>query len=147
MLVPLVEFAVIGRPASVNAGDKNAARKRIWKQLVYTEASNQYSGPPVSYKTTLKVFYFPHNNQYTDVDNGLKYTLDGIKNLVIDDDKQVTRIIAERFLREPGASLVVPLNIAAPVANVLHAMESKPKKDYVTLIKLEKYECNGGSLW
>ncbi|WP_318365283.1 RusA family crossover junction endodeoxyribonuclease [Enterobacter sp.] len=147
MATTIVEFAIIGRPASVNSGKGSATRKKLWKALVHKEASSHYSGSPVCYETTIKVFYFPHNGQYTDVDNGLKYTLDGIKNLVINDDKQVTRIIAERFLRAPGASLVVPLSAAAPVAGVLHAMELRPKKDYVTLIKLEKYECNGGLLW
>lgn len=147
MTTTLVEFAVIGRPASVNSGKKYAARKKLWKHLVYTEASKHYTDLPVPYKTTLKVFYFPHNGQYTDVDNGLKYTLDAMKNVVIDDDKSVTRVIAERFLTEPGSSLVVPLKLAPAVMKILTDMQAKPKKEYVTLVKLEKHECNGGSLW
>lgn len=147
MTKPLLEFSVSGRPVSVNAGKKNAIRKEKWKEIVHNETKKHYTGTPVTYKTTLKIFYFPNNNQFTDVDNGLKYTIDGMAPLVMVDDRNITRVVAERFVFEPGESLVVPLHLARSIAKLLQTWHTSPKKEYLTLIKLEKYECNGGALW
>jgi hypothetical protein len=62
-------------------------------------------------------------------------------------DKNVTRIIAERFPRISGASLVVPLSITPSIAKIITDREKTGPSNYLTLIKLEEYDCNERSLW
>jgi hypothetical protein len=140
----IIEFHLTGKPASVNGSTE---RKKSWKDLVCRTVTAMYSKGKVGERLTLKVFYFPHNQQYCDVDNGLKYTIDGMAPVLMTNDRNVTRIIVERFTKTPGASLVVPLNIASDIANLINLRETSKIPDYYTLVKLEEYECNGGSLW
>lgn len=142
----LLEMIVFGRPATVNRkGPKSL--KAIWQSKVFNSASAEYTGMQVKYKTTFKIFYFPHNNSYSDVDNGLKFTIDALAPVVMENDRQITRIIAERFVKEPGKSLVVPLSLAPSIAKILEIRENNSPAEYMTLIKIEKYKCNGGKLW
>ncbi|MBO0637843.1 RusA family crossover junction endodeoxyribonuclease [Pantoea agglomerans] len=140
----IIEFHLTGKPASVNGSTE---RKNSWKDQVYRTVTAMYSNGKVGEKLTLKVFYFPHNQQYCDVDNGLKYTIDGMAPVLMTNDRNVTRIIAERFPKSPGASLVVSLSIAPYIANLIAMRETNNTPDYITLVKLEEYECNGGNLW
>lgn len=142
-----IEFAVIGRPASVNAGTQN---KNNWKAIVANAAKNAISSTYIKNggEVEVKIFFYPENNQYIDIDNGLKYTIDGFAELLIVNDRNVTRIISERFPCNPGASVVVPINAAVSVLNALRIQIANPKnKEHVTAVKLEDYICNNGGHW
>ncbi|NBD00720.1 RusA family crossover junction endodeoxyribonuclease [Atlantibacter hermannii] len=144
MTKTLIEFDLTGKPASVN-GSK--ARKDSWKAQVKSKAIALYTGGKIGEKLTVKIFYFPHNEQYCDIDNGLKYTIDGMADVLMKNDRTVTRIITERFPKIPGASLIVPLNIAPQIAQVIKQREISTSPEYLTLVKVEEYEYNGGNLW
>ncbi|WP_313049758.1 RusA family crossover junction endodeoxyribonuclease [Atlantibacter subterraneus] len=144
MAKTIIEFDLSGKPASVN-GCK--ARKDSWKAQVQSKVMALYTGGKNGEKFTVKIFYFPHNEQYCDIDNGLKYTIDGMASDLMDNDKTVTRIITERFPKIPGASLIVPLNIAPQIAQVIKQREISKSPVYLTLVKVEEYDYNGGSLW
>ncbi|MHA4870075.1 hypothetical protein ACXZ1M_20505 [Duganella sp. PWIR1] len=165
-----IEFYHEGKPASAN-GSWN--EKKQWKldiakatndALVKKFLPNPVPKPHLTKKgvakayggqATIKVFFFPHSNQYIDIDNGLKYTIDGIAESLMTNDKYVTRIISERFLPMPGTSVVAPLarlnvlTTALSLANTPTLMAGggvTPAPD-VTAIKIETYQSNGGKYW
>lgn len=162
MCIPL-EFTVVGKPHSVN--DSNTQKKNNWKNIVMAtcqNAINQKPQPltninPYCGDVTVKVFYFPKDNSYCDVDNGLKHLIDGFsepkpnsKKVVpapppapklLKDDRNIMKIITERFVRKPGSVLTLPLNMAAIAANAIVAT------DHCTAVKIEAYVSNPGGGW
>lgn len=152
MTVP-IEFVATGRPSSVNA---TTEKKRNWKRRVNRvariELARQFgtSSPAYSSDVTVKVFYFPTNRQYVDVDNGLKHTIDAISPPILQNDKTVQRLVVERFLPVPGSSLVAPISYAATLVNAFNLANglSRPGRAvHATAVKVESYVANGGSLW
>ena len=167
-----IEFVVRGRPSSVNG---TSAKAMIWKTAVSTAANARLvanfatSLPPAAYTddATVKVFFFPADDQYTDVDNGLKHTIDAISEhlrpvppfppfaSVLANDKTVQRIVAERFPPVPNASLIVPIGFAPTLAAALMIANGQtnaaagitPAEEYATAIKVEAYVDNSGGLW
>lgn len=174
MPIPL-EFNVSGRPASVN----DPATIGAWQNRVEKVAQHQKIkklGPTGAalkspQDATVKIFFFPANRKYADVDNAIKPTIDGLKKALLNDDRQVKRVIAERFFPAAGATMKVaaedvvtlgPILIAQ--ANASRALLSavvvqagipllhpggKAAKDasYATAVKVELYVPNNGNLW
>ena len=155
MTVP-IEFVAMGRPSSVNA---TSAKKWVWKkivqdaadaELVRVHAPNPTPGP-CTHDVTVKVFYFPKNRQYIDIDNGLKHTIDAIApKPVLHNDKLVQRLVVERFALAAGASMKVSILAAPTLAKAVRiatgqAMGNAPV--HVTAVKVEAYAANGGALW
>jgi len=152
MTIPL-EFLVYGRPSSVNA---TSTKKSAWKAAVKAAATTALGHmPPTPHKgeVTVKFFFFPTSQQYTDVDNGIKHTLDAISPPVLANDKTVQRVIAERFVPEPGSSLVVPVGMAPTLAMALmsasgqSAFFSGGLPQYTTAIKVIDYTDKNGEHW
>jgi hypothetical protein len=179
MTIP-IEFIATGKPSSVN-GD--ASKKKTWKtavrdaaeaELIRVHGSPSKVPVPNDGQTTVKVFFFRKNAQYADTDNGLKHTLDSltarnlrdelarlglptssIQKTVLEDDKKVTRIIAERFVPQPGSSLVAPAGMAPLLRKALAIAGGFPNlitapatvKEHATAIKVEKYLDNQGGFW
>ncbi|MCD4500166.1 hypothetical protein [Chromobacterium vaccinii] len=167
-----IEFVVRGRPSSVNG---SAAKAMTWKMAVSKEANISLAAkfapslPPAAYAddATVKVFFFPPNDQYTDVDNGLKHTIDAISEhrrpvppsppfaSILANDKTIQRVVAERFPPVPNASLIVPIGFAPTLARALmiangqtnNAAGTLPAEEYATAIKVEPYTYNNGGLW
>lgn len=155
MTIP-IEFTILGNPSSVNS---TTLKKNTWKTLVQAAAKGaltiMYPGViPYAGMVTVKVFYFPINQQYIDVDNGLKHTIDGMAKNIFENDKTVTRIIAERFPLIPGSRLVVPIGLGSHISGALsNAHRVKPasgvtvQKTHVTAVKVEAYADNKGKFW
>lgn len=144
----------------------------MWKTEVANKAdarliANFAGTPPPAYvgQVTVKVFYFPSDTMYADVDNGVKHTIDALsvpsKKLtpvppharILANDKTVMRVIAERFMPTPGAALTVPIGIAPSlaaamlVANGIGAGGVPAPPQYATAIKMEGYLQNNGAFW
>jgi len=156
MTIP-IEFTVLGNPSSVNS---TSNKKNTWKALVENVARGavaiKYPGIiPYEGAVTVKVFYFPISQQYIDVDNGLKHTIDGFAPHILKNDKTVARIITERFAPIPSASLVVPIGFASEIAGALMIANgagltpsgSALPKQHATAVKVEAYADNNGSFW
>jgi Holliday junction resolvase RusA-like endonuclease len=152
MTIP-IEFLVYGRPSSVNA---TSAKKWAWKAAV-NDAAVKVLGksppPPHVGEVTVKFFFFPPSRQYTDVDNGIKHTLDAISPPVLANDRTVMRVIAERFIPEPGSSLVVPVGMASTLASALMSASGQTASlrgglpQYATAIKVVEYADKNGEHW
>ena len=174
MPIPL-EFTVSGRPASVN----NTAAIGAWQQRVEEVAQSQkvkkLGNSALSLKSsqdaTVKIFFFPANRKYADVDNAIKPTIDGLKRALLKDDKQVMRVIAERFFPTAGATMKVAAEDVVTLGPILITQRNasevllsavvvqagipllhpagKAAKDasYATAVKVEPYVQNNGNLW
>lgn len=166
-----IEFMVKKRPSSVN--DSSKAMK--WKMNVAAEGNAAlltkfpFSPTPLPYEdqVTLKVFFFPHNNHYTDIDNGLKHTIDALAchtrlvppaapfAPILKNDKTVVRLIVERFAPIPKASLVVPATAAPLLLQALMtasgrlpaAVAGPGKPEYATAIRFEPYKYENVDFW
>lgn len=153
MTVP-IEFHVIGRPSSVNA---TSGKKKAWKAAVRAAASTALGPtppPPHAGEVTVKFFFFPSTRQYTDVDNGIKHTLDAISPPILANDKTVLRVIAERFVPEPGSSLIVPVGMAPTLAAALMIASGQTAfksgvgtPAYATAIKVIDHDGKKAELW
>lgn len=153
MLVP-IEFVVTGKPSSVNS---TSAKKLAWKSIVRGEAvaalllkyPTQPAPMPYAGDLIAKFFFFTHNNQYLDIDNGIKHTLDALAPPIIVNDRSVQRLIAERISAVPGASLVVPAAMATTLltAYTIAIGAGGGPKDQATAIKIEPYLHNNGAMW
>jgi hypothetical protein len=165
-----IEFYHEGKPASVNgawqekkqwkitianATNDALVKKFLPKPVPKTFATSKGIPKPYGGEATVKVFFFPHSNQYIDIDNGLKYTIDGIAEALMTNDKYVTRIISERFLPVVGTSVVAPLSMLSTLTtafNIANTPKSLPGGGFtpapdVTAIKVEVYNPNGGVYW
>ncbi|MGN3966812.1 hypothetical protein ACS0ZG_31925 [Burkholderia gladioli] len=159
MTIP-IEFLVKGKPSSVNS---TSVKKHAWKAKVTAAANAQlaanFGGGPIpaahAGDVTVKVFFFPHTQQYLDVDNGLKHTIDAFSPPVIANDKTVTRLVAERFAPIPGASLTVPVGIAATLVTALMTASGQASvaaggafnPEFSTAVKVESYIFDNGAHW
>ena len=164
----------MGHPPSVN--NASTLKKDGWKAIVRAEcaatiaAGTQPLMPlPYERSSIAKVYFFPTTKQYFDLDNGLKYTLDAINHYSADkdatrlglvptpqtlliDDRNVARIIAERVILKPGASVVtrigsVPIFIAAYAAAMAAAAVPGSAKPYGVAIKVESFRKRHGPKW
>jgi hypothetical protein len=169
MTIP-IEFVVAGRPSSVNG---TSDKKRIWKTKVSSEgnaklaATFQILPAPYIDNVALKIFFFPNNLQYTDIDNGVKHTLDALSvpNLlvlpippfapILQNDKTVLHLTVERFAPHPGASLPVSIQAAPTLLEALSIASgqaigqagARAKPEYATAIKFEPYSGTIGGAW
>lgn len=177
MPIPL-EFTVAKRPASVNAGSSAAWQARVENvaQVQKAKKLGMTLGPAShavksSENVTVKIFFFPANRRYADVDNAIKPTIDGLKKALLRDDRNVQRVIVERFFPIAGATMKVAaedMKTLGPVlmaqANASRALlnavvvqagipllhpKGKAAKDssYATAIKVELHFPNDGNLW
>lgn len=153
MPVP-IEFVVKGKPSSVNS---TSTKKVAWKLNVRNEANAallaKHPVPPVPVPyvgdLTAKFFFFPHNHQYLDVDNGIKHTLDAMAPPIIANDRFVQRLIAERISAVPGASVVVSAALAPTLLAAFNIANGAygGAKTQATAIKVEPYTNNNGAMW
>ncbi len=154
MTIP-IEFVAEGRPASVNAGK---AKKDIWQNEVHWKATlqlhlNYFAAkkipPPYKGDAVVHMIYFPMNRQYTDVDNGLKRTIDAFCPPLLKNDKTVQRIITERVLPSAGNKSIVSIKNAASLLEAATLALGTPSQApiYASAIKVEIFSGNTAALW
>lgn len=144
MTIP-IEFVVTGKPSSVNS---TTLKKNVWVGIVNAAAqvqvNLQYPGvAPSMNDATVKLCFFPHNNQYLDVDNGIKHTIDAFCPPILANDKSVQRVMAERFMPAPGAALCAAAAASVTIAN---ALAIQAAGNHATAIKVEGF-ANSGAIW
>jgi hypothetical protein len=137
-----------------------SGRKQQWKADVSTAAAAVLAatvppwtwppGPLYAGDVVAKVWYFPPTAQYIDVDNGLKYTIDGLCPPLWD-DKTVMRVIAERVVAPvANAALLAPIGLAATLLNAMQAAVGGPGVAgvHATAVKVEAHvPAPVGLLW
>jgi crossover junction endodeoxyribonuclease RusA len=95
-----IEFLVSGTPVSLSS--QNAKAKEQWKNRVKNASSYPLPSPHFasSERLAVTIYYFPAEPMQGDVDNIVKLILDGMCRHVFIDDRQVERVVVQKF--EPG---------------------------------------------
>lgn len=95
-----IEFLVIGTPVSLSSQNSNA--KEQWKDRIKNSSSRALPNPHFasSERLAVTIYYFPAEPMQGDVDNIVKLILDGMNRHVYTDDRNVERVVVQKF--EPG---------------------------------------------
>lgn len=92
-----IEFVVKGTPVSLQRSNTNA--KNAWKELV--KDSSLSSLPEMHFATeqrlAVTLYYYPVDVMVGDVDNIVKLTLDAMSQHIYMDDKQIERVVIQKF--------------------------------------------------
>lgn len=92
-----IEFIVPGAPVSLQA--KRAASREDWKMRVRSASSPAL--PQGHWLTEARIgvtlFYFPDGPMTADLDNIIKLVLDALVRHVYRDDRQIERILGQKF--------------------------------------------------
>ncbi|GMO11926.1 MULTISPECIES: RusA family crossover junction endodeoxyribonuclease [Bradyrhizobium] len=96
-----IEFLLNGTPVSLSS--QNPIAKDQWKGRVKEASSLALPSPHFASleRMAVTIFYFPPEPMQGDVDNIVKLILDGMCRHVFVDDRQVERIVVQKF--EPGS--------------------------------------------
>jgi len=121
-----MEFIVPGAPRSANA---NPRSRRRWRERVSQAARTQLDeeGELTDQDASVLIIYFYWGDTALDVDNIAKSLLDGLKNIVFHDDRQVSELLVRKTRLASGVSLF------GATALLLDAMErmSQTHSDFV----------------
>jgi crossover junction endodeoxyribonuclease RusA len=122
-----IEFLVAGTPVSRQS--KKAASRDAWKARVLAGALAIIPQPHFASGKRLSVilYYFPEDQTDLDVDNITKLTLDALRPHIYMDDKQIDRMVVQKF----GAGNV--FNFSNPSATLVDALTGKKPVLYVRL--------------
>lgn len=95
-----IEFLVYGTPVSAQSSNPNA--KDEWKGRVKKASSRKIPKPHFASDAPLAatLYYFPPEPMQGDVDNIIKYVLDALNKHIYLDDRQIQRVVVQKF--EPG---------------------------------------------
>lgn len=114
ILFPL-EFAVHGTPVSLQS--KNAQARDSWREKV--RAAGRAALPADYFATLLPLavtlYYFPRARMSGDIDNIVKPVLDALRQVVYLDDRQIERVVVQRF--EPDRVALV--RISSPLLDTV----------------------------
>lgn len=95
---PPVEFVITGRPASAN--DPNILKQK-WKISVASTAMANFSGNICPNPVSVHLVHFPPRRIHCDIDNIIKYTIDGLASVLFVNDCQVQHVTARRIVKRP----------------------------------------------
>lgn len=120
-----VEFLVEGAPVSFQA--KRAASRLEWRERV--RSASLRALPDGHFATNGRIavtlYYFPAAEMGGDIDNIVKPILDALSRHVYMDDRQVERVVVQKFepgevfdFAEPSAALAVALTRQRPILHV-----------------------------
>jgi crossover junction endodeoxyribonuclease RusA len=95
-----IEFLVRGTPVSVQSARPESREQ--WKERVKQASSTTLPSPhfAASGRLAVTLFYFPPEPMQGDIDNIVKLILDACSRHVYVDDRQIDRIVVQKF--EPG---------------------------------------------
>jgi crossover junction endodeoxyribonuclease RusA len=95
-----IEFIVAGTPPSSQR--KRPKSRTEWKHRVRTASSAAVPGPYFAsdHRIAATLFYFPNAPMQGDIDNIVKLVLDAMGRHIYIEDRQVERVVVQKF--EPG---------------------------------------------
>jgi crossover junction endodeoxyribonuclease RusA len=95
-----IEFLVKGTPVSLQA--KRSESREEWKERVKAASATAVPQPHFASEGRISVtlYYLPREPMQGDVDNIVKPILDALSRHIFIDDRQVERILVQKF--EPG---------------------------------------------
>ena len=98
-----MEFIVPGAPRSANA---NPRSRRRWRDRV-SEAARELAeaGEPTHQDVSVVIIYFYQGETSLDVDNIAKTLLDGLKGILVHDDRQISQLVIRKTRIAGGVSL------------------------------------------
>jgi crossover junction endodeoxyribonuclease RusA len=120
-----IEFLVSGTPVSLST--ENAIARDQWKDRVRTAGSRCLPSPHFASneRCAVTIYYFPAQRMQGDVDNIVKFILDAMKQHIFIDDRQVERVVVQKF--EPGNVF----NFANPSETLIEALNSDKPLVYI----------------
>jgi crossover junction endodeoxyribonuclease RusA len=120
-----IEFIVEGTPVSLGA--KRPSTKDGWKERIKKASSAVLPQPYFTSdrRISVTIYYFPDRRMRGDVDNIVKLILDALCRHIYDDDRQVERIVVQKF--EPGSVF----EFSAPGPTLFRAMEAPGPVTYI----------------
>ena len=120
-----IEFLVEGTPVSLGA--KRPSTKDAWKEHVKEASFAALPQPHFASRGRISVtiYYFPARPMQGDVDNIVKLILDALCRHIYVDDRQVERIVVQKF--EPGSIF----EFSAPSPTLFRAMEAPRPLIYI----------------
>jgi hypothetical protein len=121
-----MEFAVFGTPISSQGSSKS---KSAWKSEV-KQAS--YSALPEGHfwhegEVSVTIYYFPSAPMIGDIDNLIKMTIDALVGHILKDDRQVARVVIQRF--EPDSVFA----FANPTEVLTQCLASEDSSVYIRI--------------
>lgn len=94
------EFVVPGTPVSLQRDDRRA--KQAWKSLVRAASSDRL--PEGHFATgarlSITLYYYPEDRMIGDLDNVVKLTLDAMSKHIYLDDRQIERLVVQKFEKD-----------------------------------------------
>ena len=95
-----IEFLVHGTPVSFQSG--HALSKTLWKTRVRNASNSALPSPHFASQDRIAItlFYLPEEEMEGDLDNIVKLILDALNQHIYIDDRQIERIVVQKF--EPG---------------------------------------------
>ena len=125
-----VDFVVRGTPASIQTSNKRT--RDAWIAKVREAARARVAELTdfhflVERPVSITIYYFPPDAMPGDLDNIVKYTVDGPKRVIYPDDKSVERILIQKF--EPGT----PRFFRALTPKLAEALDSEPPVLYMRI--------------
>lgn len=105
-----IEFVVEGTPVSLQSSGQSRA---AWKERVKAAS---YEGLPEQHlvfdgSLAIDIFYFPSAEMSGDIDNIVKPILDAFCRHIYFDDKQVVRVVVQKFEPDQPATFSNPSNV------------------------------------
>ena len=121
------EFTILGTPPSLQSSNPKA--KEAWKDNVRASSQPRLPEQHFAYEgaVAVTIFYFPDGPMVGDLDNILKYTLDGLSKHIIIDDGQVERIVVQKFEPDRAYTFENPSEV------LLGAIEAERPVMYIKL--------------
>ncbi len=107
-----LEFPVYGTPVSLQGSGRS---KDLWKLDIVSECRNHVPSHKFLREDSLciTIYDFPESEPQGDIDNIIKPILDALNSKVYLDDKQVKRVVAQRFLPAECDNMEIPPEIVA----------------------------------
>ena len=122
-----LEFLIAGTPVSLQA--KNPRSKEEWKERV--KAATYPQLPEMHFasegRVAVTIFYFPPGEMQGDIDNIVKTTLDGLCAHIYVDDRQVERVVVQKF--EPNRVF----EFSNPTEKLVEALQSERPVTFVRI--------------
>lgn len=121
-----IEFLVHGVAVSLQA---SSASRAAWKERVRLAGRSAVPRDSwaLSDRIAVTIYYFPDDRMEGDVDNIVKPILDGLSRSIYCDDRQVERVVVQKFERDNF------FHFSNPSTVLLAAMETEGSVVYISV--------------